>query len=173
MKTSQKPSGSFEFQDKAEASDEYMVGYGRPPKHSQFKPGQSGNPRGRPKGQRNLTTVIKDALLETITIREGARTRKVSKVEAFGRSLVSRALQHDHKARAILLALMSTISELSGDETRAAELEKTGAEDERILGEFLQRHGAVLAGSQQLPSPAAGKTQRRRGRRRTSRRRKT
>ena len=32
----------------------YEVGYGRPPQHTQFRPGQSGNPAGRRKGVRNL-----------------------------------------------------------------------------------------------------------------------
>ena len=39
---------------------EYDVGYGRPPAHARFKPGKSGNPRGRPTGRKNLTTVIRD-----------------------------------------------------------------------------------------------------------------
>ena len=40
----------------------YEVGYGKPPKHTQFKPGQSGNRKGRPRGQRNFRTVVNDAL---------------------------------------------------------------------------------------------------------------
>src|SRR5207237_8691001 len=49
------------------------VGYGRPPSPSRFKPGQSGNPRGRPKGQRNLLSDLRDELAEKIRIREGDR----------------------------------------------------------------------------------------------------
>ena len=40
----------------------YEIGYGKPPKHTQFKPGQSGNSKGRPRGQRNFRTAVRDAL---------------------------------------------------------------------------------------------------------------
>jgi hypothetical protein len=36
-------------------SREFEVGYGRPPLHTRFKPGQSGNPKGRVKGRPSLT----------------------------------------------------------------------------------------------------------------------
>ncbi len=57
----------------------YEVGYRKPPKQARFKPGQSGNPRGRPKQTRNLGTLIEEALNETVTIREGNRTRTLPK----------------------------------------------------------------------------------------------
>ena len=73
----------------AVAEPPYDTGYGKPPKHTQFKPGHSGNPRGRPRGQQNFKTVIEQALNEKITIREGDRTRKVTRMEATSvRSLV-------------------------------------------------------------------------------------
>jgi hypothetical protein len=50
-----KPSPS----NSAVAEAPYDVGYGKPPKHTQFKPGHSGNPRGRRRGQQNFKTVIK------------------------------------------------------------------------------------------------------------------
>ena len=53
----------------------YEIGHGRPPVHSRFKPGQSGNPKGRPKGTRNVRTVVEQALTKRITIREGDRAR--------------------------------------------------------------------------------------------------
>ena len=53
-------------------------GYGKPPKHTQFKPGQSGNPKGRPKGRRNLATEINEVLNATVPITENGRPRKVT-----------------------------------------------------------------------------------------------
>jgi hypothetical protein len=57
---------------------DYKIGRGRPPLHSQFKPGQSGNPSGRRKGSRNLKTELKEIMSKMITIREGETERKLS-----------------------------------------------------------------------------------------------
>ena len=56
----------------ARKTDEYEVGYSKPPKHSRFKPGQSGNPKGRAKGTPNLKTDLSQELAERIRVREGA-----------------------------------------------------------------------------------------------------
>ena len=82
------------------------VGYGKPPVHTRFKPGQSGNPRGRRKGQRNVHTVVDEALSQRITIREGNRTRSVTKLDAVIVTMVNAALKGDAKAQASLMAMM-------------------------------------------------------------------
>ena len=53
----------------------YEVGYGKPPTHSRFQPGQSGNPAGRRKGVRNLKTDVMRTLTTPVKIKEGGRTR--------------------------------------------------------------------------------------------------
>jgi Family of unknown function (DUF5681) len=57
---------------------DYAVGKYRPPAHTQWQPGQSGNPSGRPKGRLNLNTEIKQLLRKKITIRDGETERKLS-----------------------------------------------------------------------------------------------
>ena len=52
-----------------EGVEQYEVGYGKPPHHTRFRPGASGNPKGRPKGVNNLATDIKNALASKITVR--------------------------------------------------------------------------------------------------------
>ncbi|MDQ6732297.1 MAG: DUF5681 domain-containing protein, partial [Actinomycetota bacterium] len=53
------------------------VGRGRPPVHSQFKPGQSGNPPGRPKGSKNFITLLYQEAAEQVTIPDRGRSRKL------------------------------------------------------------------------------------------------
>ncbi len=84
----------------------YEVGYGKPPKHTRFQPGQSGNPRGRPKGTKNLKTDLMEELREKIVVREGDRSQKVSKQRALLKSVVNRAIQGDARATAISLSTM-------------------------------------------------------------------
>ncbi|WP_230533364.1 DUF5681 domain-containing protein [Microvirga roseola] len=64
------------------ASADYEVGRGKPPRSSQFKPGQSGNPGGRRKGSRNFKTNVLDVLDSEIELTEGGRTRRVPMIEA-------------------------------------------------------------------------------------------
>lgn len=86
--------------------DGYEVGYGKPPKHTRFKPGQSGNPKGRPKGTKNLKTDLIEELSETIDIREGGGTRRISKQRAVVKSLAARAIKGDARAASLLASLM-------------------------------------------------------------------
>src|SRR6185436_20899389 len=81
-----------------EATVDYPVGYGRPPVHTRFKPGQSGNPKGKPKGQKKLAAVFRDILNEQVSIREGDKVPKVSKVEAMFRAIALKAMKGDPKA---------------------------------------------------------------------------
>src|SRR3954466_8580450 len=82
----------------------YDVGYGRPPVHSRVKPGQVLNPRGRPKGQRNVSTVLRAALNERTQIREGNRTRSVTRLDAIILKMINDAGLGNAKAQASLIA---------------------------------------------------------------------
>ena len=84
-------------------NDEEVVGYRSPPRRSQFKPGHSGNPKGRPRGSRNASTLLDEALKERVTVSENGRRRKVSKLEVILTQLVNTAAKGDHRAIRLLL----------------------------------------------------------------------
>jgi hypothetical protein len=88
----------------------YKIGYGKPPKATQFQKGKSGNPRGRPKGSLNLATDLASELREIITVSEHGRPRRVSKQRALIKSLLAKALQGDIRAATAVLALARVTS---------------------------------------------------------------
>ena len=94
-----------------DASLDYEVGFGKPPKQTQFKPGQSGNPRGRPKGTKNLKTDLMEELSEMIAVREGDRSQNVSKQRALVKTLMARALQGDARLATLLTSMMMRLTE--------------------------------------------------------------
>jgi Family of unknown function (DUF5681) len=75
-----------------------LVGYGKPPVHSQFPKGKSGNPSGRRKGSRNFSTVLLATLNEKVVINEKGRTKTVSKLEALTKQWVNKAATGDPRA---------------------------------------------------------------------------
>src|SRR3982074_560805 len=76
---------------------DYAVGFRRPPLHTRFKPGQSGNPSGRPKDSKNFKTLLHLILNEQISLQEGSQSRKISKAEAIMRRLIIGALKGDSR----------------------------------------------------------------------------
>ncbi|MEO0750456.1 MAG: DUF5681 domain-containing protein [Pseudomonadota bacterium] len=89
----------------SEQDQDYDVGYGKPPKSGQFKKGQSGNPKGRPKGAKGLKASLKRELESSITVRERGREVKLSKAEVLAKGLMGDALKGDAKARTEVLRL--------------------------------------------------------------------
>jgi hypothetical protein len=121
------------------SSDEkygYQVGYGRPPRHTRFEAGRSGNPHGRPRRSKNLSTLLNEALSEPVIVVENGRRRKIEKRRAIVTQLVNRSAKGDLKATQIVLAMTCNFED-SAD--RSADLEVLTEADRQIIAGILTR----------------------------------
>lgn len=114
-------------------NDEYDVGYKKPPAHTRFKAGQSGNPKGRKKGSISLEDVILKELLSKVKIREGDKEHKVTKLSALIKSRTNTAIKGDRHAFADVMKLLERADI---DLQKAAEAMDLSAEDAQILALF-------------------------------------
>ncbi|MBP0113867.1 DUF5681 domain-containing protein [Bradyrhizobium vignae] len=121
-------------------------GYGRPPLHTRFKPGQSGNPRGRPKGSLNFTTDLKNVLLAPVALNDAGRSRRVTTQKAALLRLREKALKGDVKALDRLLSYAMAMSVGSAEETATS----VPPEDQAILEAYRQD---VLANADATTAP--------------------
>jgi len=126
----------------------YRVGPGRPPKEHQFKPGQSGNPRGaKPKTSLapDLKVMLERALNEKVRLRQGEQGQIITKAAAGIAKLVNQFAEGDRHARRDLIALAGTLGvDLTAGQGKTIETALAAAytaEDEAIIADFLQRQG--------------------------------
>ena len=98
-------------QSKSEKPKTTKVGYCNPPAHTRFKTGQSGNPRGRPKGTLNMATVLGRTLSEKVIVNENGRRKTITKLEAAIRQLTNKAASGELKALQLLAALVRSAEE--------------------------------------------------------------
>lgn len=82
------------------------VGYRKPPKHTRFKKGQSGNPKGRPKGSKNMRTILNELLNRTMVITEKGRKRTVKFMEAYIHQMAAKALNGSTRDQIQLLKMV-------------------------------------------------------------------
>ena len=117
-------------------SEDYEVGRGNPPKHTRFKKGKSGNPKGRPKGTKNLKTDLEEELRESVLLKEGSVRKKISKQRAMLKATVAKALKGDVRAAETILKLIDKLLDeevskpeqpLTKDETNLIDLLTTRA----------------------------------------------
>jgi hypothetical protein len=118
------------------ANDTNLVGYKKPPKHTQFKPGQSGNPKGRPTGTKNLATDLEEELSQKIIVTEGGKQQETTKQRAMLKSLFAKALKGDTRAAGVLINLIIGL-----EQSRVAnqDSEAIPAEDLEILEHYRER----------------------------------
>jgi hypothetical protein len=115
----------------------HEVGYRKPPRHTRFTKGQSGNPRGRPPGAKNLKTLLSDALNEFVIVSENGGRRKITKREAIVTQLVNRSASADFRAIKILLDMVRDIE--SQTEPVSAETSPFNEADEKVIEQLKAR----------------------------------
>lgn len=127
-------------------SNNFKVGYGKPPQSNQFKPGTSGNPAGRPKGTKNLRTDLSEELAEMIPVTEGGKRVLISKQRAMVKSLMAKSIKGDTSASRALISLIVGIEQADAERsvvitTTAEDLEVLNAYRERLLDEIEAEEG--------------------------------
>lgn len=132
------------------AEKEYEVGYRRPPKRTQFKKGQSGNPKGRPKGARGLDTMIMEELKAKIIVSENGRSKKLKKAEAIVKQVVNKALTGDHKAISQVLTVSQRHEEKQAAKAKPI-LETLPEEDQHVMQSLLARIQTQFNDSKENP----------------------
>ena len=115
----------------------YEVGYGKPPRHTRFKTGQSGNPRGRPKGSKNLATLLTEALNEPVIVAENGGRRKITMRQAIIQQLVKRSATADLRAIKIQLDILRDLERQT--EPNAPETSAFSEADEKVLEQLKAR----------------------------------
>ena len=116
---------------------DYEVGYGKPPRHTRFTKGQSGNPRGRPPGAKNLKTLLSEALNEPVIVTENGGHRKITKRQAIITQLVNRSATADLRAIKILLDMLRDIE--GQTEPASPETSAFTAADEKVIEQLRVR----------------------------------
>ena len=131
----------------------FEVGFGKPPRSTQFKPGQSGNPAGRRRGARNFATAIEEELAARVTVTENGRRRRISKREVIAKHLVNKSATGDLKA--ILLLLNEARARETNAANPAADALLDTPEDRRVFDGIIARIRNSVPQSQ-LSSPENG-----------------
>lgn len=113
---------------------DYEVGYGRPPKVAQFKPGQSGNPKGRKRRHKSVAQQMQDELNRRVTITEGGQAKRYSVQQVMLRSIATKAAKGDLRAATFVMNLVASESAAHSETIDQTTLT---AEDQRLFEQMM------------------------------------
>ncbi|MCL2888474.1 MAG: DUF5681 domain-containing protein [Elusimicrobia bacterium] len=124
-------------QNRLISESEYKTGYKKPPLNTQFKKGVSGNPAGRPKGDKNSMSILKDILEKDIDVRKNGEPSRVKTLTAIWMQLVNSALKGNLKAVGMVLSQVSILD--MKEEEREKVVSALTKDDEFIINNFFKR----------------------------------
>jgi len=116
---------SFSGSPSGKRDDDYVIGYGKPPVEWQFRKGQSGNPRGRPKGARNkkpsldserLLDIVQEEARRTIQVRDGGQLVDMSMAQAVVRTLAVNAAKGNTRAQKLFTEMLKAAEQLQREQ---------------------------------------------------------
>jgi len=116
---------------------DYQVGPGRPPPHTRFKKGQSGNPGGR--CAKTLPALLAAALDETVYVTTNGRRRKLTKREAIITQMVDKSASADLRATKMLVDMMQEVEHKAGVAAPLPEPRPLAAADKEVVQLFVAR----------------------------------
>ena len=122
----------------SDAPDE--VGYGKPPRSGQFTKGRSGNPKGRPKGSKNLASVVLRESRQPVKITGPRGSRTVTKLEATVMQIGNKAAQGDPRAAREFIPLIERAEEAAGGESSPVSVHEL---DQKAMQSLLRRMRAA------------------------------
>ena len=149
--TQKKPNTGNHEEPSGDNDKTYKIGYGKPPEHTRFRPGQSGNPKGRKKGSNNFSTDLAAVLKAPVKTRDGGKTTKLSTQMATLLILREKALKGDGKSIDKLVALAAQFN----DNQATQQTSQLADEDKAIFDGFFARTGNANA----IEGPASDETE--------------
>ena len=122
------------------ADSTYEVGYKKPPRETRFKKGQSGNPKGRPKGSKNFGSQVASTFARKISVHEKGKERRISMAEAILLKLTAKAIAGDMTATRLAISLL----QVSHEEGKPIAQTFTSESDRALVLAFVEKNAAAI-----------------------------
>jgi hypothetical protein len=133
---------------KSRNPSDYEVGYGRPPRETRFRPGQSGNPTGSRKGSKTIGARLRELMNSKVTVTEQGRSRRISRLDVMLRQLANDAMRGDQRA---IRLIMDFLHRYGAEAEGAVRSEEITSEDLEILSDYLRKTGSSKSDSNDSP----------------------
>lgn len=130
-----------------EKGSAYAVGYGKPPQHSRYKPGQSGNPKGRPRGSKSKINILKELLAQKVTVTQQGKKYRMNKLTLILLTLVNKAASGDLRAVSVLHPMLDSMEKELSEKAQLSD--ELPACDKEILEEYVRRTKSTSCRSSQ------------------------